>query len=124
VGETDNLDHHWATLNLMKTMEDLNLCAKRLRTIASQKSVPKPETIKRWVSFGELHRENLEAQLKQVKSDKEFIFIELIDGAAYSDEKTARFIHMFELSIDFYKDARNRALKRLKKPKKQFFAGS
>ena len=117
----DTLDSQWLSLNLFEAMEKLGVCAKRLRTIACQKSVPKRETIERWVSFGELHREHLESLLADVNA--EYRFVDADTGQDYGLKKTKQFLEMFDISLEFYADARDRALKRLKKPKKQFYAG-
>lgn len=119
---SDFLDNQWATFNLEEALEQMSLCAKRLRSIACQKSVPKKETILRWVSFGEIHREQLESLLKQIKSDPDYHFVGVSDGHDYGREKSVRFLETYAISIEFYSDARDRALKRLKNPKRQVFA--
>lgn len=118
----DYLDNQWATLNLKQAQEQMGLCAKRLRSIACQKSVPKKETIARWVSFGEIHREHLVSLLEQIKKDPEYHFVEVNSGHAYEREKSVEFLETYFISIEFYEDARDRALKRMKNPKKQIFA--
>ncbi len=117
---SDFVDNQWLTLNLMKAMGKVDLCAKRLRSVACQKSVPKKETIARWVSFGELHREHLEALLSQVNDD--YRFIDESSGQAYDKKKTLEFLEMFKISLEFYADARDRALMRMKNPLRQVFA--
>ena len=118
----DYLDNQWATLNLKQAQEQMGLCAKRLRSIACQKSVPKKETILRWVSFGEIHRENLLSLLTQIKSNPDYHFVEVNSGHAYEREKSVEFLETYNICIEFYEDARDRALKRMKNPKKQVFA--
>ena len=117
---SDEVANQWLTLNLMDAMGKVDLCAKRLRSVACQKSVPEKETIARWVSFGELHREHLEALLSQVNDD--YRFVDESSGQDYGKKKTLQFLEMFENSLEFYAEARDRALERLKNPLRQVFA--
>lgn len=118
----DYLDNQWATLNIEQAHEQMGLCARRLRSIACQKSVPKKETIARWVSFGEIHREHLLSLLEQIKGDADYHFFGVRDGHDYGRDKSVEFLETYFISIEFFENARDRALKRMKNPKKQVFA--
>ena len=88
----------------------MGLCARRLRSIACQKSVPKKQTIARWVSFGEIHREHLLSLLEQLKSDADYHFVGVRDGHDYGSEKSVGFLETYGISMEFYEYARHRTL--------------
>lgn len=120
--EKDYLDNQWITLNLVQTMEKMNECARELKTIACQKAVPTRESIERWLSFGETHRNELKALLRLVEGSGDYRFVDVTSGYEFDIDKTEQLLHMFVSALDFYEDARFRAHKRLADPTKQIFA--
>jgi len=114
---TDILDYQWFSIDLHTRVGNLDKSKNRLRSIASQKSEPKPGTIHKHITQGDIALKELKILIDTYFKDKELqknfcVYFEDIE-LFWDEAQTFKYMQYQQYRMEDYEEIKERALVRL-----------